>query len=68
MTGQLNIFDEIIVDNFAGGGGASTGIENRKGNTCTGLNTSDMRAYKREWMRRKRAEQRRRDMEAAGVA
>ncbi len=24
---QLNIFDEIIVDNFAGGGGASTGIE-----------------------------------------
>ena len=27
MTGQTNIFDEIIVDNFAGGGGASTGIE-----------------------------------------
>lgn len=25
--GQVNIFDEIIVDNFAGGGGASTGIE-----------------------------------------
>jgi len=25
--GQINIFDEIIVDNFAGGGGASTGIE-----------------------------------------
>jgi DNA (cytosine-5)-methyltransferase 1 len=24
---QLKIFDEIIVDNFAGGGGASTGIE-----------------------------------------
>lgn len=24
---QLNIFNEIIVDNFAGGGGASTGIE-----------------------------------------
>ena len=24
---QINIFDEIIVDNFAGGGGASTGIE-----------------------------------------
>lgn len=24
---QTNIFDEIIVDNFAGGGGASTGIE-----------------------------------------
>ena len=24
---QVNIFDEIIVDNFAGGGGASTGIE-----------------------------------------
>ena len=24
---QVNIFDEIIVDNFAGGGGASTGME-----------------------------------------
>lgn len=24
---QLSFFDEIIVDNFAGGGGASTGIE-----------------------------------------
>ena len=24
---QIDIFDEIIVDNFAGGGGASTGIE-----------------------------------------
>lgn len=24
---QTNLFDEIIVDNFAGGGGASTGIE-----------------------------------------
>lgn len=24
---QLNFFDELIVDNFAGGGGASTGIE-----------------------------------------
>lgn len=27
MKSQINIFDEIIVDNFAGGGGASTGIE-----------------------------------------
>ena len=27
MPYQMNIFDEIIVDNFAGGGGASTGIE-----------------------------------------
>jgi len=27
MTGQFDFFDEIIVDNFAGGGGASTGIE-----------------------------------------
>ena len=27
MKGQIGIFDEIIVDNFAGGGGASTGIE-----------------------------------------
>ncbi len=24
---QINLLDEIIVDNFAGGGGASTGIE-----------------------------------------
>lgn len=27
MKSQINIFDELIVDNFAGGGGASTGIE-----------------------------------------
>lgn len=27
MKGQINLLDEIIVDNFAGGGGASTGIE-----------------------------------------
>ena len=27
MRGQFDIFGEIIVDNFAGGGGASTGIE-----------------------------------------
>ena len=27
MKAQINLFDEIIVDNFAGGGGASTGIE-----------------------------------------
>lgn len=27
MRGQVNLLDEIIVDNFAGGGGASTGIE-----------------------------------------
>lgn len=27
MMSQINVFDEIIVDNFAGGGGASTGIE-----------------------------------------
>lgn len=27
MKGQINLFNEIIVDNFAGGGGASTGIE-----------------------------------------
>lgn len=26
-AGQINLFDEIIVDNFAGGGGASTGME-----------------------------------------
>ncbi len=27
MNGQIDLFQEIIVDNFAGGGGASTGIE-----------------------------------------
>lgn len=27
MKSQTNLFDELIVDNFAGGGGASTGIE-----------------------------------------
>lgn len=27
MTGQTSLWSEIIVDNFAGGGGASTGIE-----------------------------------------
>ena len=27
MSAQVNLLDEIIVDNFAGGGGASTGIE-----------------------------------------
>lgn len=27
MNAQIDFFDEIIVDNFAGGGGASTGIE-----------------------------------------
>lgn len=27
MNGQIDLFDEIIIDNFAGGGGASTGIE-----------------------------------------
>lgn len=27
INAQINFFDELIVDNFAGGGGASTGIE-----------------------------------------
>lgn len=35
MTGQINLFDEIIVDNFAGGGGASTGIETALGRPVT---------------------------------
>lgn len=33
--GQLSILDEIIVDNFAGGGGASTGIELATGRPVT---------------------------------
>lgn len=35
MRGQTNILDEIIVDNFAGGGGASTGIELATGRPVT---------------------------------
>lgn len=31
QTRQLDLFRELIVDNFAGGGGASTGIENALG-------------------------------------
>jgi DNA (cytosine-5)-methyltransferase 1 len=33
MKGQTDLLDEIIVDNFAGGGGASTGIELATGRT-----------------------------------
>lgn len=33
MNAQIDIFDEIIVDNFAGGGGASTGMELATGRT-----------------------------------
>lgn len=32
---QINLFEEIIVDNFAGGGGASTGIELATGKPVT---------------------------------
>lgn len=35
MKGQINLLDEIIVDNFAGGGGASTGIELATGTPVT---------------------------------
>ena len=35
MKAQINLFDEIIVDNFAGGGGASTGIELATGRPVT---------------------------------
>ena len=35
MNGQINWLDEIIVDNFAGGGGASTGIELATGRPVT---------------------------------
>ncbi len=34
-TQQINLLDEIIVDNFAGGGGASTGIELATGRPVT---------------------------------
>lgn len=35
MSGQINLFEEIIVDNFAGGGGASTGMELATGRPVT---------------------------------
>ncbi len=35
MNAQINFLDEIIVDNFAGGGGASTGIELAMGRPVT---------------------------------
>lgn len=35
VQNQINLFDEIIVDNFAGGGGASTGIELATGRPVT---------------------------------
>lgn len=35
MKGQISFLDEIIVDNFAGGGGASTGIELAAGRPVT---------------------------------
>lgn len=35
MNAQINLLDEIIVDNFAGGGGASTGIELAAGRPVT---------------------------------
>lgn len=35
MKAQINLLDEIIVDNFAGGGGASTGIELATGRPVT---------------------------------
>ncbi|MBQ8143752.1 MAG: DNA cytosine methyltransferase, partial [Butyricicoccus sp.] len=35
MNAQINLLDEIIVDNFAGGGGASTGIELATGRPVT---------------------------------
>ena len=35
MDYQINLMDEIIVDNFAGGGGASTGIELATGRPVT---------------------------------
>ena len=35
VKGQISFLDEIIVDNFAGGGGASTGIELAMGRPVT---------------------------------
>ena len=35
VRSQIDLFDEIIVDNFAGGGGASTGIELAAGRPVT---------------------------------
>ena len=35
MAKQINLLDDIFVDNFAGGGGASTGIELATGQPVT---------------------------------
>lgn len=35
MAKQINMLDDIFVDNFAGGGGASTGIELATGQPVT---------------------------------
>ena len=37
MSAQIDLLDEIIVDNFAGGGGASTGIELALGRVWLGV-------------------------------
>lgn len=50
MKGQTDLFDEIIVDNFAGGGGASTGIELATGRPMA---ESVVRANLPEWCRQK---------------
>ena len=46
---QINFFDEIIVDNFAGGGGASTGIELGNGSIRMNFRRKDFEIYIREY-------------------
>ena len=47
MKSPIDIFDEIIVDNFAGGGGASTGIELAAGRPVAIANRADLADRKR---------------------
>lgn len=53
MSNQYSIFDDCFVDSFAGGGGASTGIE--KEEFMGYKNIEDRRAYHREYMKERRA-------------
>lgn len=58
MKSQIDIFEEIIVDNFAGGGGASTGIELAAGRpVAIAINHDPIRRRNHElsemWKRRK---------------
>jgi len=49
MPRQMNLFDELIIDNFAGGGGASTGTV--RGSSCQSESTGAVREENRDYER-----------------